>query len=106
MQQPHHDGDIPTPSKPLDSGCSHCPGCEEPRSSEGNQTAVSGGSRWLLVPVGLFLFPVVLAILGAILGGITAIGELLGGLLGLAAGMAMSVFAARGIGLTNSKEKN
>ncbi len=106
MQPPHTDGNHPPPSDPLGSGCSHCSGCEEPRSLEENQSTVSGGSRWLLVPVGLFLFPVVLAILGAILGGITAIGELLGGLLGLAAGMAMSVFAARGIGLTDSEENN
>lgn len=106
MQRLHYDGDIPPPSKPLDSGCSHCSGCEERHSSEAHDLAFAGGVRWVLVPVGLFLFPVVLAILGAILGGITAFGELLGGLLGFAAGMAVSVFAARGIGLRDSEEKN
>lgn len=97
MQNPHSDGQHNSPEEPIDLRCAGCEGCE-PRLSQASECPGPGGARAVLAPMGLFLFPVLLAILGAMLGRFTAIGELIGGLLGLAAGMATSILAARSAG--------
>ncbi len=81
--------DLPEPSREQpESKCAGCPGCGPASTTEPEPEP--GLARSVLAPAGLFLVPVLLAILGAAVGSATAIGELLGGLLGLALGMAAS----------------
>lgn len=100
MQLPPPDAPDGSPPGRDGAGCSGCSKCDESPHAEASKPAL-GGFRGVLIPIGLFLFPVVLAVVGAVLGRKTASGELLGGLLGLATGMAASVFVARAIGLTD-----
>ncbi|MBN1588817.1 MAG: hypothetical protein JW888_04820 [Pirellulales bacterium] len=78
------------------SACPHCGGDACPTPDESDPTAMSG-SRFVLAAMGLFLAPLVLAILGAVVAGRRAEAQLIGALGGLALGMAGSVLVARWI---------
>ena len=73
-------------------------GCSGPcRSCWANLEATAGpsGRRMILASVGLFLGPIVLAIVGALLAGATADARTAGAVSGLLLGMAISVIVGR-----------
>ena len=82
--------------KSTERGCSACPGCPtNDLTGDGQRKPSLAGWRLVGVSVGLFLGPLVLAIVGAALSGPGGGWQLFGALVGLAAGMAVSVVAAR-----------
>ena len=88
------------PGEPQDVGCAGCPICGSGQSGEGPDStapedAETGMGTTVLAPMGLFLLPVVTAMLGALWGAVAAFGQLLGGLAGLALGMGVAVVAVR-----------
>ena len=71
------------PGEPQDVGCAGCPICGSGQSGEGPdctapEDAETGMGTTVLAPMGLFLFPVVTAMLGALWGAVAAFGQLLG----------------------------
>jgi hypothetical protein len=99
MPAPHDELPIIS-GEPRDLGCTGCPGCGSGQPEEGNIPPPEGRTETglavtILAPMGLFLLPVVTAMLGALWGTVAPFGELLGGLGGLAFGMGVAVLAAR-----------
>ncbi len=90
---------------PARAGCPGCAGCQpnptatasdSPELSQpGDAEPEPSVSHLLLAPIGLFVLPIVTAVLGAAWGNAAAAGELLGGLLGLLLGMGAAILVAR-----------
>lgn len=79
------------------TNCAGCPRCaaEGCLSPPGEEAGTPEGCRLVFGAIGLFLMPLVLAIVGAKWLGTTGVMQFLGGLAGLAVGMTASVVAGR-----------